>query len=45
VPPTHGYWATSFKLLPMASGEAEGNHILLDVAAPLAELLDPLDER
>jgi len=45
VPPTHGYRATSFDLLPMASGEAEGNHILLDLAAPLAELLDPLDER
>jgi hypothetical protein len=26
----------------MAGGEAEDNHILLEAAAPLAELLDPL---
>ena len=34
--------ATSFDLLPMASGESEGNHILLGVAAPLAKLVDSL---
>src|SRR5690348_4905035 len=34
--------ATSFNLLPMASGESEGNRILLTVAASLAELLDSL---
>ena len=38
----HGNRATSFDLLPMASGESEGNHILLAVAAPLAEFLDSL---
>jgi hypothetical protein len=38
----HGNRATSFDLLPMASGESEGNHILLAVAAPIAEFLDPL---
>src|SRR5215472_15202539 len=34
--------ATSFDLLPMASGESESNHVLLAVAAPIAELLHPL---
>lgn len=34
--------ASSFDLLPMASGESEGNHVLLAVAAPIAELLHPL---
>jgi len=34
--------AASFDLLPMASGESEGNHIFLAVAASLAELLDSL---
>ena len=38
----HGNRAASFDLLPMASGESEGNHILLAVAAPLAEFLDSL---
>ena len=34
--------ATSFNLLPMASGEAEGNHVLLAVAAFVAKVLDSL---
>ena len=38
----HGNRATSFDLLPMASGKSEGNHMLLAVAACLAELLDSL---
>ena len=38
----HGDRATSFDLLPMASGESEGDHILLAVAPTLAEGLDAL---
>ena len=34
--------ATSFDLLPVASGEAEGNHVLLAVAAFVAKVLDSL---
>lgn len=33
---------TSFDLLPMAGGESKSNHILLAVAASLAQFLDPL---
>ena len=36
----HGNRTTSFDLLPMARRESEGNHMLLAVAACLAELLD-----
>lgn len=38
----HRNRTTSFDLLPMASGESKSNHILLAVAASLAEFLDPL---
>jgi hypothetical protein len=38
----HRNRAASFDLLPMASGESEGNHVLLAVAAPPAEFFDPL---
>ncbi|HEX2662712.1 MAG TPA: hypothetical protein VHM93_07755 [Candidatus Acidoferrum sp.] len=38
----HGNRAASFDLLPVASGESEGNHILLAVAPPLAEGLHAL---
>ena len=34
--------ATTFNLLPMASGEAEGNHVLLAVTALVAKVLDSL---
>lgn len=33
---------TSLDLLPMASGETKSDHILLAVAASLAQFLDPL---
>jgi hypothetical protein len=38
----HRNRATSLDLLPMASGESKGNHVLLAVAAPVAEFLDSL---
>ena len=38
----HGNRTTSFDLLPMPSGESEGNHSLLAVATFLAEFLDSL---
>lgn len=38
----HRNRTTSFDLLPVASGESKSNHILLAVAASLAEVLDSL---
>ena len=38
----HCHRATGFHLLPMAGGESEGNHILLAVAASVAEFLASL---
>jgi hypothetical protein len=41
----HGDRPTSFDLLPVPSGESEGNHVLLAVAPALAECFDALAKR
>jgi hypothetical protein len=40
----HGYGAARFDLLPVACGEAEGDHVLLRVSMGFPQLFHPLAE-